>query len=548
LLYCFIDTVLPESTMKRSFCCALLLIPAAFFVFAPRAAAQNPCEALAKLKLTGATISSATLVPAGTFKPPTFPGAPPFPYALPAFCRVQGVATPTTDSNIRFEVWLPASNWNGKFNQVGNGGFAGSIPLTAMAAPLIRGYATAGTDDGHEAFFTDASWAVGHPEKLIDFAYRAVHETSVQAKAIISAFYGKEPADSYFVGCSDGGREALMEAQRYPNDFIGIVAGAPANSWTRLLATAVWVEQAVRNDTGSVLSPAKLSVLQKAAVASCDKLDGVPDGILENPNLCHFDPVVVQCKSGDGPDCLTAAQVRAAKKIYQGPRNPRTHKQVFPGYAPGTEAIPINWPVWLTGGPNPQQLPLAWLFGNSFFGNIIFNDPHWDFRTLNFDSHIKLADENAGFIGCENPNLTPFKARGGKLIQFHGWGDAAIPPQSSIDYFKSVQARMKGGTAGFYRLFMVPGLSHCSDGIGATEFGQAPSPTADPAHDYLSALDRWVKDGIAPDSFIATGTVPGDPAKTKMTHLLCPYPQVARYKGSGDIHDAASFVCRASRH
>ena len=285
-------------------------------------------------------------------------------------------------------------------------------------------------------------------------------------------------------------------------------------------------------------------------MATCDKLDGVPDGILENPNACHFDPAVVECKSGDGPDCLTAAQVAAAKKIYSGPKNPRTSKQVFPGYAPGTEAIPINWPLWLTGrGPDSKEPPLAWLFGNTFFGNIIFNDPKWDFRSLNFDSDVKLADEKAGFLGSENPDLAPFKSRGGKLIQYHGWGDAAIPPQSSINYFEAVQARMalKAGTDDFYRLFMVPGLSHCGGGIGATEFGQAPSPDADAAHDYLAALDRWVKDGIAPDNFIAAGTVPGDPAKTKMTHLLCPYPQEAHYTGSGDIHSAGSFTCAAPK-
>lgn len=533
---------LSRLTIFLTFIASLLLVP--------RLSAQVSCQDLAKLKLTNAVISSATLVPTGTFRPPAFQDAPPFPHALPAFCRVRGVATPTADSNIRFEVWLPASHWNGKFNQVGNGGFAGSIPLLAMAGPLLRGYATAATDDGHQASGTDASWALGHPEKLIDFAYRAVHETSVQAKAIVRAFYGKDPSDSYFVGCSDGGREALMEAQRYPNDFIGIVAGAPANYWTHLLATAVWVEQAVRSDPASALPPAKLAVLQKAAVASCDKLDGVPDGILENPNACRFDPAVVQCKSGDGPGCLTAAQVAAADKIYAGPKNPRTHRQIFPGYAPGAEALPINWPLWLTGdGPNPQQPPLAWLFGNTFFGNIVFSDPKWDFHSLNFDSDITLTDKKAGFLGAENPNLAPFKARGGKLIQYHGWADAAIPPQSSIDYFNAVQTRMalKAGTGDFYRLFMVPGMSHCGGGIGATEFGQAPSLGADAERDYLSALDRWVKDGTPPASFIATGTIPADPAKTKMTHLLCPYPQQAQYKGSGDIHSAGSFTCASPK-
>ena len=524
------------------FAFTLVLLPS-------RSAAQSSCENLVKLKLTGASITSATVVAAGSYKPPLYPGMPPFPYDLPAFCRVAGIATPTTDSKIGFEVWLPLSGWNGKFNQIGNGGFAGSIPIGSMAEPLLRGYATAGTDDGHEGSFVDASWAVGHREKLVDFAYRAVHETSVQAKAIIHAFYGNDPTHSYFVGCSDGGREALMEAQRYPNDFIGIVAGAPANYWTSLLAGSVWVEQAVRFSPESALPVAKLAILQKSVVASCDKLDGVPDGILEDPRACHFDPATIECKSGDGPDCLTAAQVAAVKKIYAGPKNPRTGQQVFPGYEPGAEADPGNWPLWITGGfAESKTPPLAWMFGNSFFGNVIFNDPKWDFRSLNFDSDIKLTDEKAGFIGSANPDLSPFKARGGKLIQYHGWDDAAIPPQSSVNYFEAVQSRMKGGTSNFYRLFMVPGMSHCAGGIGATDFGQSPSPTGDPEHNYLDAIDRWVREGAAPDNFIASGAVPDDPAHAKMTHLLCPYPKEAQYKGSGDIHSAASFLCAAPKH
>jgi len=528
------------------FACTLAFV---FTLLPSRAAAQSSCEALAKLKLTGASITTATIVAAGSYKPPLYPGMPPFPYDLPAFCRVAGIATPTSDSNIKFEVWLPLSTWNGKFNQVGNGGFAGSIPFGAMAQPLLRGYATAGTDDGHEGSFVDASWAIGHPEKLVDFAYRAVHETSVQAKAIIHAFYGKDPAHSYFVGCSDGGREALMEAQRYPNDFIGIVAGAPANDWIHLLAGSVWVEQAVRFSPESALPPAKLAILQKAVVASCDKLDGVPDGILEDPRACHFDPATIECKSGDAADCLTAAQVTAVKKIYAGPQNPRTGRQVFPGYEPGAEADPGNWPLWITGGfAEFKTPPLAWMFGNSFFGNVIFNDPKWDFRSLNFDRDITLANEKAAFIAAINPDLSPLKARGGKLIQYHGWDDAAIPPQSSVNYFEAVQARMKGGTANFYRLFMVPGMSHCAGGIGATDFGQNPSPTGDPEYNYLDAIDRWVREGVAPDSFIASGAVPGDPAHAKMTHLLCPYPEEAQYKGSGDIHSASSFVCAAPKH
>jgi feruloyl esterase len=233
---------------------------------------------------------------------------------MPAFCRVAGVAKPTSDSEIKFELWLPASGWNGEFEQVGNGGFAGTIPLAAMAEPLLRGYATAGTDDGHVGG-TDVSWAIGHPEKVIDFGYRAVHETSVQAKTILREFYGKDPKRSYFVGCSDGGREALMEAQRFPADFYGIVAGAPANFWTHLNFKGLWDERALLDDPASYIPPSKLPALQNAAIAACDTLDGVKDGLIQNPKLCHFDPAEIQCKGADGPDCLTAPQVEAAKKI-----------------------------------------------------------------------------------------------------------------------------------------------------------------------------------------------------------------------------------------
>jgi hypothetical protein len=533
--------------IHRTFTAAAFLTIALALAALP-APAQSSCEALAQLKLTNATITSAKLVPAGPFAAPLYPGMPSVTMNLPAFCRVAGVATPTSDSKIEFEVWLPVSTWNGKFEQLGNGGFAGSISEASLAAALLRGFATAATDDGHHGEAVDATWALGHPEKVIDFGYRAVHETSVQAAAIIHAFYAKPPAHSYFVGCSDGGREALMEAQRYPNDFIGIIAGAPANYWTHLLVTAVWIEQALRNDPASALPPAKLALLQHAALSACAKLPGAKDGVLEDPRACHFDPSIVECKGADGPDCLTHAQVVAAKKIYSGPENPRTGAQIFPGYVPGTEAVPGNWAVWLTGAaPDGSRPSLAWLFGNSFFSDIVFADPKWDFRSLNFDSDVKLSDEKfASILNSNDPNLAPFQAHGGKLIQYHGWGDAAITPLNSIDYFDSVQARMalKGGTANFYRLFMVPGMSHCGGGIGATDFGQGLSPGSDAEHDVVQALDRWVTKGVAPSSLIASGTVPNDPAKTKMTHLLCPYPQGAHYKGSGDVHDASNFVCR----
>ncbi|MBZ5694861.1 MAG: tannase/feruloyl esterase family alpha/beta hydrolase [Acidobacteriia bacterium] len=524
---------------------AFLICLFALVLFPGRLAAQRSCESLTTLALTNATVMSAVSVPTGGFKPPAAPGQAAPNVDLPAFCRVAGVARPTSDSEIKFEVWLPATGWNGKFEQVGNGGFAGTIPLSAMALPLLRGYATAGTDDGHAASM-DNSWAIGHPEKVADFGYRAVHETSVQAKAILDAFYGKDLARSYFVGCSDGGREGLMEAQRFPEDFIGIVAGAPANAWTHLQFAGVWNERALHETPASSIPPSKLPVLQNAAVAACDALDGVKDGLIGNPARCHFDPAVTQCKDADAPNCLTAPQVEAARKIYRGARNPRTGAQIFPGYAMGAEAVPANWLIWMTG-VGPGQATIGSTFANSFFADFVFENPKWDFRTLNFDSDVKMADAKfASVLDSTNPNMTPFKTRGGKLIQYHGWGDAAIAPQSSVDYYESVLAKTGKRTQDFYRLFMVPGMSHCAGGLGANDFGNGvPVPHADATNDVVLALDRWVEQGVAPDQIIATGFVDGNPAKgVAMTRPLCPYPKEAHYKGAGDTNVAANFVCR----
>jgi tannase/feruloyl esterase len=507
--------------------------------------AQTSCDELSKLALSNASVTSATLVPAGPFKAPAVPGQPAASFDLPAHCRVAGVAKPTSDSEIKFEVWLPAEGWNGKLEQVGNGGFAGTIPLFAMATPLMRGYATAGTDDGHSGG-QDVSWAIGHPEKVIDFGYRAVHETSLQAKAIAHAFYGKDPARSYFVGCSDGGREALMEAQRYPADFGGIIAGAPANYWTTLQFRGLWDERALNDDPASAVPPKKLPILQNAALAACDMLDGVKDGLIENPRMCHFDPAVTQCKGDDSVDCLTAPQVAAVRKVYAPLTNPRTGELIAPGFSPGAEAEPANWQTWITGG-GPAPFTVGSFFANAFFSYMVFENPKLDIRTVNFDSDVKKTnDKLAHILNSTDPNLHAFRERGGKLIQYAGWGDAAIPPEGSVDYFESVQAAV-GDTTKFYRLFMVPGMSHCGGGMGANVFGNlgaVPNATAD--NDVVFALDRWVETGKAPDQIIAARFVNNSPAKgVEMTRPLCPYPQQATYRGTGDIHDASNFVCKA---
>lgn len=523
----------------------------ASYTFAAVLWGQQPCERLTGLKLPYTEIVSAELRPAE--KLPSEYGGPPS-IEVPARCVVKAVARPTKDSEIRVEVWLPPNaGWNGKYMQVGNGGWAGRIPNSGLAMAIQRGYATAGTNGGHE--YEDAlpaGWAIGHPEKLIDFGYRALRETTAAAKSLIESHYGKPAARSYFVGCSDGGREGLMEAQRYPEDFDGIVAGAPANDWSNLCTGFVWNQQALLKDPASLIPLAKLPAIQKAALVACDGDDGVKDGLIEDPRTCRFNPEVLLCKGPESAECLTAPQVAAVKKIYAGPKNPRTGEQIFPGYPPGHEAIPGAWRPWIIS--SPQERSVQMWFGNSFFGQAVFETPKWDFKSLNFDTDVALALQKAGTVlNSTNPDMRTFRARGGKLIQYHGWADAAIAPLTSIDYYDKVRsflakypdARSSGGVADFYRLFMVPGLGHCFSGIGPKSFGNDGNQfNGDPERDVISALERWVEKGIAPDHLIGTGTAPTDKTKP-MTRRLCPYPQVARYNGTGDPNLAASFSCQA---
>jgi feruloyl esterase len=528
----------------------------------PAFAQQQSCESLISLGLPHTTLTSAKIIPEGPYTPPAGNGGPtaiPSALPLPAHCEVKGMIAPTKDSEIKFALWLPVNGWNGKYRQEGNGGFAGVIPYTSMVDSLRRGYATAGTDDGHEsANITSASWAIGHPEKVIDFGYRAVHETSVQSKAIVRTFYNRDPSLSYFVGCSDGGREALMEAQRYPQDFNGIIAGAPANDWSHLFTSFIWNEQALLNNPASTIPLAKLPIIQNAVINACDQLDGVKDGLLENPKVCRFNPSVLMCKGTDSSECLTRPQVEALRKIYAGPKNPRTSESIFPGLPPtGTEALNGGWSAWLIGISQTQGQGAQSLFGNSYFGQMLFEESKWDFRRLNFDTDIKLNDaKDAPILNSTNPDLRLFRAEGGKLIQYHGWGDSAISPLSSIEYYENVKAflekypdaRSDGSrpVTDFYRLFMVPGMGHCAGGAGPYSFGNVPmsyGPTSnDPNRDIFAALEQWVEKGAVPDKIIGTGTTPADPSKP-ISRPLCPYPQVAKYKGSGEPYDAANFVC-----
>jgi len=521
--------------------------PAFCQVGAPNSVDSN-CERLAQLKLPAATITLAKLVPAGTFSgpPALYSGLDmtSFYKTLPAFCRVVAQATPTSDSDIKLEVWMPATGWNGKLQGIGNGGFAGQIDYAQLGTAVLNGYAATATDTGHSGTPIDAAWALGHPEKVIDFGHRAVHEMTRIAKGAINEFYGRTPQRSYFWGCSDGGREALMEAQRYPQDYDGILAGAPANYWTALLTAGVWNTQALTLDPASFIPPAKIPAIASAVLAACDSLDGVRDGVLNDPRQCHFDPASMLCKNGDDSDqCLTPPQATALKKLYQGPQDAQGHS-VFPGYLPGAEDGPGGWGLWITG-PAPNKSLMAF-FGSGYFSNMVYGKSDWDYRTFQVDPGMQAAtDKTASALNATNPDLGAFQARGGKLILYHGWEDPAIPALNTINYYQSVMSKMgKHKADGFVRLYMVPGMQHCGGGPGADAFGEDGYVPADPRQNMRLALVDWVEKNNAPNSIKAANHASNDlQHPPTMTRPLCTYPSFAKYKGTGDTNDAANFVC-----
>lgn len=492
------------------------------------------CESLSGVTFSQTSISVAQEVPSGTFNPPY--GAPL--NNVPAFCRVAGVVQPSSDSYIRFEVWMPVNGWNGKYRGVGNGGFAGSIDFNSMANNVRRGYATAATDTGHEGEAADGSWAYKHPEKVIDFGYRGLHVTTANAKSLIKAFYQNAPQHSYFDACSDGGREALVEAQRFPEDFDGILAGAPANNWTHMLAGGVDVAKVVYGDPAGYISSIKLPAITAAVRAACDAQDGVKDGILNDPTRCHFDPNVLLCRGPESRTCLTARQITSLKKIYSGSRNSKG-ETIFPGFMPGGEEGPGAWGAWVTGtgpGGGPGYL-------ENFLRYMVFEDPTWSVLKANVDEAVRAADaKTASVLNATDPDLHRFQSRGGKLIVYHGWNDPAISPLNSVNYYNSVIGKMGADrTAQFMRLYMAPGVGHCTGGVGPSSFGQLGIQTAKEAKYGLGdALESWVEKGTAPGDITATKYSGNN---VVMTRPICAYPQVPKYNGSGDTNDSASFVC-----
>jgi feruloyl esterase len=518
--------------------------------FASDAGAQTPCENLGALALAGVRVTSAATVASGALAPPA--GLSPFLAGdastykgLPAFCRVQLSAAPSSDSDIRIEVWLPATGWNGRLQSVGNGGFGGSIGYRSLAKLLAHGFATAATDTGHQASFIEAGWALGHPEKVADFGHRAVHEMTRAAQAAILAFYGKAAHHSYFSSCSNGGRQALMEAQRYPEDYDGILAGAPANAWTRLLTSAVYDAQITTGDAASYIPSSKLPAIARAVEAACDVQDGVRDGILGDPRRCRFEPATLLCKDADAPSCLTSAQAKALEALYEGAHDTQG-RRIFPGFVPGAEEGDGGWEAWITGRKPGDSLLFG--FGYGYFANMVYEKADWSYKTARLDDALAAADQKTGHaVDAVDPDLARFHERGGKLVIYHGWNDPAISARNSIDYYDSVVAALGADpAASFLRLYMIPGVQHCGDGPGTTSYDSLES---DPHHSLGLALQSWVEGGAAPSAVIATryegeGSA-ATGAKVLMTRPLCPYPQSARYRGTGDTSDAASFECAA---
>lgn len=530
--------------------------------------AATPCEGLKNISLPNTTITTAVLVPEGVYTPPApprgnnapaananrggqgpargggaaqnqgargaAPATPPQPIIAPAHCKVVAVLKPTSDSLINMELWLPPANaWNGKFEAVGNGGWAGSIQgLSAqgggtppMVNALRAGYATAGNDTGHEG--GNGQFTLGHPEKVTDFAYRAMHEMTVQSKALIKAFYDQGPRLSYYNGCSTGGRQGLMSAQRYPDDFDAILAGAPANDHLYLHAGDMARMIDIFKDPEGLIPQAKQTMLANAVMKACDALDGVTDSIITNPMACKFDPAVLQCKAGDAADCLTSKQVTTAKRLY-APAKTSKGELIFPGYAYGGETgynVMRGAPgpgVDIATNPVPGDLQLG------TYRYLAHQDANWDWKTFNIDTDTALAKKMGGQIDAVDTDMSKFKARGGKLLLYHGWADPAIQPEHTVNYYNSVLAKMGKDQSNWMALFMVPGMGHCSGGAGPNQI------------DWMTALENWREKGQTPTSIIGKGKVGDAP----MSRPLCPHPQVATYKGSGDTNDAANFMCK----
>lgn len=516
----------------------VLIGGAALAAMAASPAAAAECGELARMALPGGKVTSAALVAPGAFQQPAAPGGPPPGVGggayrdLPEFCRVQATLTPTSDSDLKVEVWLPSSGWNGKFVGIGNGIWAGQLSYSQLAEPLSRGYAVATTDTGHTGSGLTAEWAIGHPEKLVDFGHRAVHEMTVTAKSAVEAFYGRGPSVSLWNSCSTGGRQGLMAAHRYPEDYDAISAMAPANPMTDLMTQSMWAGWQSKREPGASLSMAKLGLLHRAVVAKCDKRDGLEDGLLSNPRLCYFDPAELLCTAGDSDQCLTAPQVETMRAIYRRVSPSPNVLGVLPGWPYGSE---MQLGLLMSG---ERPFPVAY----TYFSMLVFGDqPGWDWKTFDYSRDMLRSREyGAEILDVPPDGFKAFFSRGGKLLLSHGWNDGLIPATNTIEFYEPLmQSLPQGQRDQQLRLFMVPGMDHCAGGEGVSQF------------DTLGVIDDWATSGKAPERIVATrptaapGGPPGAPAappREAMTRPLCPHPTWARYR-QGDPNDISSYEC-----
>jgi feruloyl esterase len=445
---------------------------------------------------------------------------------LPSFCQITATLSPTPTSDIRAELWLPITGWNGKFIGTSPNGMGGNIPYGSMANALRDGYAVVGEDTGHRA--NETNW-MDDQERRVDFGHRAIHEATVFGKALTNTFYNQQPKFSYMRECGGGSTAALAAVQNYPEDYDGVVVGGFAAYWTRQTFAQMWPWYATHTDEASYVPPAKYPAIHAAVLKACDALDGVRDGVLENPTRCTWQPRELLCKGGDGPSCLTAPQIEAVEKVYQGAVNPRTKERIHSPLYRGSE---LEWEILL--GPQPlggvgPMLP--------FFRSFVFKDPNWDFRTrpLDFDRDVARANTpDIAVINAVKPDLSKYVARGGRLILANGWSNAIVPPGATVDYYNSVRRTIGGkATDSGVRLYMVPDMSECNGGAGTDTF------------DMFAAMQAWVEHGKAPQAVTASRVE--DDGRMSRTRPLCPYPQVAVYKGNGSTDEARNFVCRTTR-
>ena len=516
------------ATMRKLLAGTILAALCAATVAARTQSSPTSCEGLVGLALPDTRITKVEAITGPAFTPPGGRALG----NLPSFCRVTATSKPA----VGFEVWLPLTGWNGKFQGVGNGANAGSISYDAMGAALRRGYAVASTDTGHTTTNArDARWAMGRPDLLIDFAYRGLHLTTEHGKAIVRAFYGEAATHSYYVGCSTGGRQGLMEAQRFPDDYDGLIAGAPAANWTRFqVGGHLWAALALNKDPESYVPADKLPIIEKAVNAACDAADGVTDGVLDDPRQCRFDAQSLACKAGQEPAaCLTPKQATAVNKMWSGARDSRG-QLVYPPYMRGAEAAG-GWANYTTGtGPLTGN---HWVQAENVMKYMVFENPAWDFRTFDYDRDVAFIDAKlAQVMNAFDPDLSALRKRGGKLLLYHGWNDPSISPQNTVNYYESAVARWREqenagpqASPDFVRLFMVPGMLHCSGGPGADTF------------DPLTVLERWVEKGEAPETVPAAHLTNGMATRTRP---LCAYPKVAIYSGQGSTDRAENYACR----